>query len=377
MYVSRPEIPSETAQSLLTTLTHSFPGVAAFHLARGRLSSKEKQRVKKALTKKKKEPKRSPCPIHGRRKGNLKKRALSPGEGEQESEEGRASKRLKVEEEVIEVLDSDDEIEAGVAVQVQMALEGDEADMQAGTEVEAEEEEEEEEQIELRPTAPVDPAQPAPDAKPVNKTVLPERPILLESMVCGINEVFKKMERQTASLSQEVEDVMQDKTPGVSSGEGVFSLSELMATSAEPSSSAQVSPEASSSKVAETTSTLTVAEAAPVRVIFVCRGDIDPVDLIDPLLLYVTSWNALVRNCRTRLQTRMREVKQKQESTDAEKEKEDEGRKAFWDAAVKALIKTEEVYLVPLPKGAEMELAAAVGLRRVAVMALTVCLTVS
>lgn len=170
---------------------------------------------------------------------------------------------------------------------------------------------------------------------------------------------------------------MQDKTPGVSSGEGVFSLSELMATSAEPSSSAQVSPEASSSKVAETTSTLTVAEAAPVRVIFVCRGDIDPVDLIDPLLLYVTSWNALVRNCRARLQTRMREVKQKQESTDAEKEKEDEGRKAFWDAAVKALIKTEEVYLVPLPKGAEMELAAAVGLRRVAVMALTVCLTVS
>jgi hypothetical protein len=128
-------------------------------------------------------------------------------------------------------------------------------------------------------------------------------------------------------------------------------------------------PQASSSKVVE--SAPPAVDLAPLRIIFVCRGDIDPVDLIEPLLLYVTSWNALVRNCRSRLQTKMREVKAQQKENG--KDDDAEGTKAFWEAAVKALVKTEEVYLVPLPQGAEMELAGAVGLRRVAVMALTVC----
>lgn len=120
------------------------------------------------------------------------------------------------------------------------------------------------------------------------RTVIPEPPSTLQHLILGINEVTRRLEAQISSYRRTV------------------TVSDETATLSEPLSQSAI------------------------KVIFVCRADINPSILVDHIPHLVAACNAASR-------------------------------------------KTPNfIKLVPLPKGAEFTLAQALGLRRVAVMAVDV-----
>lgn len=206
------------------------------------------------------------------------------------------------------------------------------------------------------------------------------KPFLLDHMVMGINEIYKTLERQSATLYSQVESVLGPSSrPTVSQSTqhgtremGVYSLNQLMsdeaASTAGPSSVPQ--PPSPSSPLA-------TEIQRPLRIIFACKDDVDPIDLIECLPRCVAQWNLLVRHCRKRLMARMREVKNeemkstnKSSSTVPSSNTQNQPNQSFWDQATAALLQTEEIYLVPMPAQSEVILARSVGLRRLAVIGL-------
>ena len=149
---------------------------------------------------------------------------------------------------------------------------------------------------------------PATNAMEQDKRVLPDPPSILQHLTFGINEVTKRLERQ----------VLKYRKPTAT----VISTND---TTSVPSDPPTTSP--SSTKL---------LNPPPLRMILVCRSDVDP-----PLLL--AHIPHLVATCN---------------STNS---------KGNLDQA-----NFEDVKLVSLPKGAEQVLAQAAGLRRIAVMALDV-----
>lgn len=128
----------------------------------------------------------------------------------------------------------------------------------------------------------------AEEASSTERRALPEPPTILQHLIFGVNEVTRRLEAQIKSYRH------------------IITVSDETATLSEPFSQ------------------------SPIKVIFVCRADINPSILIDHIPHLVAACNA---------------------------------------ASKRSL---NFVKLVPLPKGAETTLAQAVGLRRVAVMAVDV-----
>lgn len=135
-------------------------------------------------------------------------------------------------------------------------------------------------------------APPAPAPENADDTPGTSEPAILPHLAIGINQVTKRLEAQARLLRQ-----------------AAFSTSD--------------------------SSTTVTATHRPLRVVFVCREDIDPPMLVAHIPTLIASYNS-----------------------------------ASSARSTESLVK-----LVPLAKGAEFTLAAAFGLRRVAVMALDVSLT--
>jgi hypothetical protein len=321
---NRPDIPQPHHESILQLLCSALPEIAEYHTSRVRCHKKNQRAFQKTI----KPKKASKTKTSGKLKRPLEL-------GSQEVDEGRENKRIKV---------------AHDATSMETLEDG---------EIPEEEEEEQVEPVELdHPPAGSSTNIPSVPSKP-------EKPELLQHIVCGINEIYKTMERQTAYLAHEVNEILNYPATRKTQpqGDGVYKLSELMNT--DTGDKAANAPTESKKKTLASPPALPLTRA-PLRVIFACKGDINPIDLITPVLAYITSWNALVRQCRSRLQARMREVKKQAEEGEVLEE--------FWDRAVKALVRTEEVYLVPLERNSEIKLAAAMGLRRVALVGLDVSL---
>ncbi len=335
----RPKIDDQQQKSILVHLLTFFPGLADYHAARGR-NNKKRKKHNRAL---------------------LREAALS-GHVEAETVQGAEENQ-------------DEPVQTGSK---RTALEGDRPTKRL--------------KIAHNPsdgkrTAPaVSPdGQGAVEAQPTHANAddpLLAMPPCAPHMIIGINETMKAMEKQTADLLRRIHR-LRGTEPAVLNGldeEGSRTASKrrasglpsnLIPTAAAPTGvdmNSHAVPADADGAPDVTTKNTTLAEPPsqprnPLRVIFVCLPDINPPHLVHAIPMYVTTWNSMVREHRN-LQ---RAAAKKSDETLAA---------ASYTAAGKTAKDADgevaETLLVPLPKGAELQIARVFDLRRVAVFGLTV-----
>lgn len=235
---------------------------------------------------------------------------------------------------------------------------------------------------------------PAAPAAPVNPP-----PDLLAHLVFGINEVSKRMEKQISWLAEEAEvlcggpvvpmptaTAMATATtrtaavaaingPQTKRHQGSTKESNLIPTApvapaagddSDTEMNSASGPEADANTPDHTTPR---KESSPLRIIYVCYRDVNPPALVEAIPQYARSWNAVVRACRVRL---AQVLHSSESSVVSKNERQDSEDRERLERALRACV---EVLVVPLPPGAEYELAMATGLRRVAVVGMTVSRT--
>lgn len=311
----RPTISASHGQAILHALLQAFPGLATYHLERDRLNRLANKKLK------------------GRRKAKAK-------------EAGGAGKAGKSNTPSVEAAETSGSHSATAA---------------AGLSTEK---------------SPVAEAHDSMGDVESPSTVNPP-PDLLSHLVFGINEVSKRMEKQIAWLAEEADVLCGEpvvprlggsNSPAKSSlrpRRGVLAANLVPTAPVEPiveEGDADMEPSAAST----TNSTPNSVPPAPLRIIYVCQRDVNPPALAEAIPQYARSWNAVARACRSRLAQVLRDLSGNGTTEGTEANLQDRER---LERALRACV---EVLVVPLPAGAEYELAMASGLRRVAVVGMTV-----
>ncbi len=175
------------------------------------------------------------------------------------------------------------------------------------------------------------------------------QPTLLFNLVIGINEIMKAMEKQTAKLAARIRELQGSHHEEEKKGTRKTNLIPTAPTSVEVDAGDGKEDDMGEPMKEVINDNLPLPRTtvrSPLRTIFVCLDDINPPHLVHAIPLYVMSYNSLVRQWRGLYNEKMRNGEKKEE----------------W----------METLLVTLKLGSEIELAKALGLRRVAVFGMTV-----